>query len=193
MVTGDYSRGASGFWIENGKRTYAVSEVTIAGHLARHLPHAHARRRSRIPLRHQCADGAAGGPDRCRAVRSRKCVGDLRDASARSRDARGRRSGARDRARPVQALDQRRRQFAGERRRHRGQRSVARAAQRSRARRRLAVGGDRRSARRRLAAGLGRGPDRRHPRLYFRPRRLDHLGGAGRERPAGIGRALMRR
>lgn len=33
MVTGDYSRGASGFWIENGKRTYAVSGVTIAGHL----------------------------------------------------------------------------------------------------------------------------------------------------------------
>ena len=32
-VTGDYSRGASGFWIENGKITYAVSEVTIAGHL----------------------------------------------------------------------------------------------------------------------------------------------------------------
>jgi PmbA protein len=33
MVTGDYSRGASGFWIENGKRTFPVSEVTIAGHL----------------------------------------------------------------------------------------------------------------------------------------------------------------
>ena len=33
MVTGDYSRGASGFWIENGERTYPVSEVTIAGHL----------------------------------------------------------------------------------------------------------------------------------------------------------------
>ena len=32
-VTGDYSRGASGFWIENGKRTYPVSEVTIAGSL----------------------------------------------------------------------------------------------------------------------------------------------------------------
>jgi PmbA protein len=32
-VTGDYSRGASGFWIENGKMSYAVSEVTIAGHL----------------------------------------------------------------------------------------------------------------------------------------------------------------
>jgi PmbA protein len=33
LVTGDYSRGASGFWIENGKLTYPVSEVTIAGHL----------------------------------------------------------------------------------------------------------------------------------------------------------------
>ena len=33
MVTGDYSRGASGFWIEHGELTYAVSEVTIAGHL----------------------------------------------------------------------------------------------------------------------------------------------------------------
>jgi PmbA protein len=33
QVTGDYSRGASGFWIENGKRGYPVSEVTIAGNL----------------------------------------------------------------------------------------------------------------------------------------------------------------
>ena len=33
QVTGDYSRGASGFWIENGKRRYPVSEVTIAGNL----------------------------------------------------------------------------------------------------------------------------------------------------------------
>jgi PmbA protein len=33
QVTGDYSRGASGFWIENGERCYPVSEVTIAGHL----------------------------------------------------------------------------------------------------------------------------------------------------------------
>ena len=32
-VTGDYSRGASGFWIENGKIAYPVSEVTIAGNL----------------------------------------------------------------------------------------------------------------------------------------------------------------
>ena len=32
-VTGDYSRGASGFWIEDGVMTYPVSEVTIAGNL----------------------------------------------------------------------------------------------------------------------------------------------------------------
>lgn len=32
-VTGDYSRGASGFWIENGELTYPVSEVTVAGNL----------------------------------------------------------------------------------------------------------------------------------------------------------------
>jgi len=32
-VTGDYSRGAAGLWIENGELAYAVSEVTIAGNL----------------------------------------------------------------------------------------------------------------------------------------------------------------
>jgi PmbA protein len=32
-VTGDYSRGASGFWIENGAIAYPVSEITIAGNL----------------------------------------------------------------------------------------------------------------------------------------------------------------
>jgi PmbA protein len=32
-VTGDYSRGASGFWIENGSLAFPVSEVTIAGNL----------------------------------------------------------------------------------------------------------------------------------------------------------------
>jgi len=32
-VTGDYSRGASGFWIENGVISYPVSELTIAGNL----------------------------------------------------------------------------------------------------------------------------------------------------------------
>ncbi|MGH6929519.1 MAG: TldD/PmbA family protein, partial [Dongiaceae bacterium] len=32
-VTGDYSRGAAGFWIEHGELAYPVSEVTIAGNL----------------------------------------------------------------------------------------------------------------------------------------------------------------
>lgn len=32
-TTGDYSRGASGFWIENGEITHPVSEVTVAGNL----------------------------------------------------------------------------------------------------------------------------------------------------------------
>jgi len=39
-VTGDYSRGAAGFWIEGGELTHPVSEVTVAGNLKdmfRHL------------------------------------------------------------------------------------------------------------------------------------------------------------
>lgn len=32
-VTGDYSRGAAGFWVENGEIQYPVSEVTVAGNL----------------------------------------------------------------------------------------------------------------------------------------------------------------
>ena len=34
MVTGDYSKGASGFWIENGEIAFPVAEITIAGNLA---------------------------------------------------------------------------------------------------------------------------------------------------------------
>ena len=34
MVTGDYSRGAAGFWVENGVIQYPVEEITIAGNLA---------------------------------------------------------------------------------------------------------------------------------------------------------------
>ena len=33
MVTGDYSRGAAGFWVENGAIQYPVAEITIAGNL----------------------------------------------------------------------------------------------------------------------------------------------------------------
>jgi PmbA protein len=32
-VTGDYSRGAAGFWVENGVIQYPVEEITIAGNL----------------------------------------------------------------------------------------------------------------------------------------------------------------
>jgi PmbA protein len=37
VVTGDYSRGATGLWIENGQLTHAVEEVTIAGNLGEML------------------------------------------------------------------------------------------------------------------------------------------------------------
>jgi PmbA protein len=33
MVTGDYSRGAAGYWIENGELQYPVEEITVAGNL----------------------------------------------------------------------------------------------------------------------------------------------------------------
>ena len=33
IITGDYSRGAAGFWIENGEMAYPVQEITIAGNL----------------------------------------------------------------------------------------------------------------------------------------------------------------
>ncbi|MBO6814255.1 MAG: TldD/PmbA family protein [Rhizobiaceae bacterium] len=34
MVTGDYSKGASGYWIENGEIAFPVAEITVAGNLA---------------------------------------------------------------------------------------------------------------------------------------------------------------
>jgi PmbA protein len=33
LITGDYSRGASGFWVENGEIAYPVEEITIASNL----------------------------------------------------------------------------------------------------------------------------------------------------------------
>jgi PmbA protein len=33
LVTGDYSRGASGMWISKGELTYPVEEITVAGNL----------------------------------------------------------------------------------------------------------------------------------------------------------------
>lgn len=37
MVTGDYSRGAAGFWVENGVIVHAVEEITVAGNMAEML------------------------------------------------------------------------------------------------------------------------------------------------------------
>jgi PmbA protein len=37
-LTGDYSRGAAGFWVENGEIQYPVDELTIAGNLASMFP-----------------------------------------------------------------------------------------------------------------------------------------------------------
>lgn len=37
LVTGDYSRGAAGFWVEHGEIAYPVHEITIAGNLAEML------------------------------------------------------------------------------------------------------------------------------------------------------------
>jgi PmbA protein len=33
MVTGDYSRGVAGFWVEDGQLAYPVEEITVAGNL----------------------------------------------------------------------------------------------------------------------------------------------------------------
>ena len=39
QVTGDYSRGAAGFWVENGEIQYPVEEITVAGNLAEMYKH----------------------------------------------------------------------------------------------------------------------------------------------------------
>ncbi|MGL5774757.1 MAG: metallopeptidase TldD-related protein, partial [Aeromonas veronii] len=39
IVNGDYSRGAAGFWVENGEIAYPVEEITIAGNLAEMFSH----------------------------------------------------------------------------------------------------------------------------------------------------------
>jgi PmbA protein len=48
-TTGDYSRGASGFWVENGEIAYPVNECTVAGNLRDMLMHDHPRQR-RAPI-----------------------------------------------------------------------------------------------------------------------------------------------
>ena len=39
LITGDYSRGAAGFWIKNGELSHPVTEATIAGNLKDMLMH----------------------------------------------------------------------------------------------------------------------------------------------------------
>ncbi len=58
MVTGEYSRGASGFWIENGELAYPVSEVTIASNLKDMFLNIDAGQRPRPQFRHCRADAS---------------------------------------------------------------------------------------------------------------------------------------
>ena len=67
-VTGDYSRGAAGFWIEDGALAWPVSEITIAGNLAEMFLKLTAGQRSRVPLWHRRADAAGRRHDRGRPV-----------------------------------------------------------------------------------------------------------------------------
>ena len=62
-LTGDYSRGASGFWIENGEVTYPVSEMTIAGKFKGHVFNAHPCQRSCLPLWRRRTDSSCGRHD----------------------------------------------------------------------------------------------------------------------------------
>ena len=180
MVTGDYSRGASGFWIENGKRTYAVSEVTIAGHLLDIFRNLTPGQRSRIPLRHQRADGAAGGSDRCRpvirrAARRRLKPSCARPARWRARTARGpfKRWTKGDDNSPVTEVDIAVNDLLQPAARPRscpapaGCRRKPRTARTRRCRSRWVVD-----------------PIDGTRAYHRRPRRLDGLGGAGRKRPA---------
>ena len=54
LVTGDYSRGAAGYWVEGGEIAYPVEEITIAGNLQadvqRHRRHRQRRDRAQRTL-----------------------------------------------------------------------------------------------------------------------------------------------
>ncbi len=92
LVTGDYSRGAAGFWIENGERTYPVSEVTIAGHLSEMFASLTPANDLSFRYGTNAPTLARGGPDCCRPLRLTNCR-NSRQRLAAGR-ARGRRAGA---------------------------------------------------------------------------------------------------
>jgi PmbA protein len=58
LVNGDYSRGASGFWVENGEIAYPVHEVTVASNLDRMLKQDLVAVGSDIDLRRSIATGS---------------------------------------------------------------------------------------------------------------------------------------
>ena len=67
-VTGDYSRGASGFWIENGEAGLSGRRGDDRWTSDRHVPLARAGERPAVPLRHQRTDGPDRGSHHCRTV-----------------------------------------------------------------------------------------------------------------------------
>ena len=204
-TTGDYSRGASGFWVENGEIVRPVNECTIAGNLRRDAGDDPARqRRAPAPLA-----GRAEPPRRraghCRSLTS-SCSRPRRPRPAPSRSARvgapGEVREKPDGRGPVSETD-----LAVDRMLRAGLLGGA-------ARLRLALGGERgrpRTARGR--AGLHRRSDRRDARLPRRPPRpgrsrwrsprpgrvvagvvlLPALGRATPPRPARAARATARR
>ena len=74
-VTGDYSRGASGFWVEDGAIAYPVHEITIAGNLRDMYRGIVARRhRCRHARRDPLRLGAGGRDDHRRRVSGRAAI-----------------------------------------------------------------------------------------------------------------------
>ena len=67
-VTGDYSRGASGFWIENGKQGLAGERHHGGRQSQGHVPQHDAGQRPAVQELDQCADGANRRDDRRRLV-----------------------------------------------------------------------------------------------------------------------------
>ena len=67
-ITGDYSRGATGFMIRNGALAEPVAEITVAGNLLGHAGRADPGLRPGVPARHRCADHPDRRHDRRRRL-----------------------------------------------------------------------------------------------------------------------------